>query len=86
MSTITVDDAEEILFDPATRIQDVSQHRWYVKQLVVYERDGELRGFYHLNPATELQEDMDVFEADPVPTFPVKAREVTTIVYEAAGS
>lgn len=60
----------------------MSKHRWYTKQLIVFKRDGALLGFYYLEPASELQEDQNRFEADPVPVFSVTRREVTTTVYE----
>ena len=81
---INAEEAEEIaLFDHVAR-QDVEEHRWYTKQLVVFELDGRLMGFYYLDPATEMQEDQDRFEAEPVPIFPVAGREVTTTVYGPA--
>jgi hypothetical protein len=64
-------------------VRVVSEHRWYAKQLIAFRRnDGELLGFYYLKPASEIQEGQDRFEADPVPTFAVASREVTTTVYE----
>lgn len=83
---IDTDEAEEIAMghDPYVATQDVSEHRWYTRQLVVFSVDGELMGFHYLKPASELQEDQDRFDADPVPVFPVTAREVTTTVYEEA--
>ena len=54
---INAEEAEEIaLFDHVAR-QDVEEHRWYTKQLVVFELDGRLMGFYYLDPATEMQEE-----------------------------
>ena len=83
-ATISADDAMEIVYGDHLSIQDVDEHRWYTKQLVVYA-DGDMgvRGFYYLKPASEIQEDQDRFEADPVPIFPVVGRTVTTTVYEA---
>lgn len=82
---ITVDDAQEIVWDGALAVQIVSKHRWYTKQLVVFEPlPGVKVGFYYLDPASETQEDQDRFEADPVPIFPVIGRQVTTTVYEKA--
>jgi hypothetical protein len=63
-------------------VQDVSEHRWYVKQLVVFELEGVLMGLHYLKPKSELQEGQDTFEATPVPVFPVAGREVKTTVYE----
>lgn len=82
-ATISVDDAEEAVYG-AVAIQDVSQHRWYTRQLVVFVHDGSLMGLHYLRPASELQEDQDRFDADPVPIFPVVAKEVVTTVYEKA--
>lgn len=80
--TISTDDAQEHAWN-AVATQTVSEHRWYTKQLIVARDDaGDLFGFYYLNPASELQEDQDRFESDPVPVFAVVAREVTTTVYD----
>jgi hypothetical protein len=83
MTTITVDEAEDIAWGEHVAVQPVSEHRWYDKQLVVFERDGALMGLHYLKPKTEMQEGQDRFEGDPVPIFPVKAREVVATVYEA---
>jgi hypothetical protein len=48
----------------------------------VYEDGDNLRGFYYLDPATEMQEGQDTYETDPVQTFPVRCSEKTIIVYE----
>lgn len=81
---LTEDEAEDIVFGDNIAIQDVSDHRWYTKQLVVYRNDdGKLRGFYYLDPASELQEDMDRFDEIPVPTFAVEGHNVTTTIYRA---
>lgn len=64
--------------------REVSEHRWYTKELIVIRHNGELYGFYYLKPASEIQEDQDRFEGDPVPTFAVVGREVTTTTYEEA--
>lgn len=84
MKTITQDEAEGIVYGEHVAIQEVSKHRWYTKQLVVFEQDGEPLGFYYLEPASELQEDQDRFEADPVPVFPVAPKTVSTTVYEVS--
>jgi hypothetical protein len=82
--TISTDEANEILWSDSKR-QFVDQHRWYNTFLVVYEDDMKnLMGFYYDEPATEEQEGMDVFHGDPVPVFPVVAKELTTVVYERA--
>lgn len=78
---ISADEAEDIVYGAHVAVQDVSEHRWYTKQLVVFERDG-LKGFYYLKPASELQEDQERFEDEPVPIFAVEGREVTTAIYE----
>jgi hypothetical protein len=81
VATITVDEAEDIVYD-AVAVQKISEHRWYERQLVVFkDDDGALQGFYYLKPASELQEDQDRFESDPVQVFQVSSREVVTIVY-----
>lgn len=82
MSTISEDEAHEILCDSSVARQTISEHRWYTKQLIVYRRDEELMGFYYLDPATEEQEGQDVFESDPIEVFPVIARQVVTTVYK----
>lgn len=85
--TITHDQAEEIVagYDGWIATQDVSKHRWYTKQLVVFSDDEHLSGFYYLDPASEEQEDQDRFEASPVPIFPVESYDVVTTVYRPAG-
>lgn len=86
MSAITQDEAEEIVmgYDGHVTTQDVEEHRWYTTQLVVFERDGATLGFHYLKPASELQEDQDRFESDPVEVFPVVGCLVTRTVYERA--
>lgn len=79
--TISIDEAEDIILDGHLVIQEVSRHRWYTKRLVVFERGGEMRGFYFLDPATEEQEGQDCFEADPVPVYDVVER--ASVTYEA---
>lgn len=79
--TLSEDEALDIVFDGGIAVQDVSEHRWYTRQLVVFEREGETLGFYYLEPASELQEDGDRFESDPVETFPVEAHERTVTEY-----
>lgn len=91
--TLTIDEAEDI-YDGHHKVaeQQVSKHRWYAKVLVVFTPDlgpsddpmGHLRGFYYLDPVSELQEDQDRFESDPVKAFPVRAKQVTKTVYEVA--
>lgn len=82
--SITQDEAESHIYNNIGTTE-VSEHRWYTKQLVVFEdADGALMGFYWLKPKTEMQEGMDEYEADPVPIYPVTAKEVTTTVYEVA--
>jgi hypothetical protein len=82
---ISVDEAENYVWGPHVAIQDVSEHRWYTKQLVVFEAmDAALWGFYYFDPATELQEDAERFEDDPVPIFPVVAKSATITIYEVA--
>lgn len=86
IATIDQELAEEIVFGYKGYVdtEDVSDHRWYTKQLVVYKIDDQLLGFYYLKPKSELQEDQDRFESDPVPVFPVVAREIKTTMYEPA--
>ena len=87
MSPISADEAEDILYDGNRLVakQEISEHRWYTKELIVFKGDGDILGFYYLNPATELQEDQDRFESDPVEIFPVTSREVKTVVYAPKG-
>lgn len=87
MTTISVEDAEDVLDskDGVVACQNVSDHRWYTRQPIVFRAptgNRELFGFYYLKPATEEQEDQDRFEADPVPVFRVVGRDVVTTVYE----
>lgn len=61
--------------------QHISKRCWYTRHLIVFEYAGDRLGFYYDEPATEEQEGQDSFDADPVPTFLVTAREITTTVY-----
>lgn len=87
---MTPDEADSIRWGECARVatQEVSQHRWYTKRLVVFlSPECELRAFYHLDPATEDQEGQDEYELDAagnVPTFPVVGKEVVTTIYEPA--
>jgi hypothetical protein len=85
-TSIKTEDAEDYVYGGHVAIQEVSQHRWYTKRLVVIDTVAGLAGFYYFEPATEDQEGQDLFEADPVPVFPVVAREITTTIYESEDS
>jgi len=92
--TIDPDLAHEISlgYDGFVAQQHVSDHRWFTRQLIVFDpreaqlegefSDDALYGFFYDEPATELQEGQDVFEDEPVPVYPVKAREITVTKYE----
>lgn len=81
--TITIDEADDIVIcETYLAKQFVSDHRWYTTYLIAFELDdGDLMGFYYMDPASELQEDQDRYENDPVPIFPVAGDKVITIVY-----
>lgn len=57
------------------------KHRWYTDVLVVFKEGDDLYGFHYYEPASEIQEDQERFEDEPVPVYPVVAREVTTTEY-----
>jgi len=78
--TLSTDDAMECVYND-NPMQKISKHRWYTRYLVVFQHETGLRGFYYDEPATEEQEGQEVFEADPVPTFPVKAEQLTITRY-----
>lgn len=80
--TISIDEADDIVWGENLTRQWVSDHRWYTTELVVFSRHGALWGFYYLDPASEMQEDQDRYETDPVSIFPVTAREIVQTVYE----
>jgi hypothetical protein len=80
--TLTTEEAMEFVYDGAVASQLVSKHRWYTRYLIVFSYQQELRGFYYDEPATEEQEGQERFDTDPVETFPVVAKQVTTTVYE----
>lgn len=82
MTTITTDEADEIVWNEAIANQIVSEHRWYTKKLIVYKDGESLRGFYYLDPSTEDQEGQERYDTDPVEVFPVTGHEKTIIVYE----
>jgi hypothetical protein len=81
--TLPVQQAQDMVdLTEYVAMQELERHRWYTRRLVVYNSpSGYLRGFVYLDPASELQEDQDRFEADPVPTFPVHSATMTKIVY-----
>lgn len=81
--TIPTDEAEELIYS-AIATQHVSEHRWYDRELVIFERDGTLWGFHHDRPKTEIQEGMDEYPLvdGRVPIFPVAAKVITATVYE----
>lgn len=81
MGHIEVEEAEELILFDAVAIQPESDHRWYTRELVVYDDDGTLKGFYHDRPKTEEQEGMDEFDSNPVETFLVKEEPVTITKY-----
>lgn len=85
IAVISVDEAEDVLEGVPLAVQTVSEHRWYAKQLVVFEAPDGLRGFYYLNPASELQEDQDRFESDPVRVYRVAGTEVVKTTYAVIG-
>lgn len=82
MLSIDEEMARDLAYGGALAMQEVSQHRWHTTMLVVFEHEDQLMGFYFYEPATEMQEGGDEFEAIPVPIFPVIAREVVTTIYE----
>lgn len=85
MDPITVDEAEDILGAQDGRLvawQEQSKHRWYTRFLMVFRDGGQLYGFHYDDPATEEQEGQDVFEAVPVPVFPVTSKQIVTTIYE----
>lgn len=87
METITVEQAEDILYDDSRlAIQLESEHRWYDKMLVVYRSSNPegLKGFYYLRPKSEIQEGQDRFESDPVQVFSVASEEVTITSYSVS--
>ena len=88
ITELTEDEATDIVYEYGrtnVAVQNVSEHRWYTKQLVVFEDDyGHTLGFYYLDPASELQEDQDRFESVPVKVFPVSGREVTVTVFDVS--
>jgi hypothetical protein len=78
---ISIEEAEDIIWDENVILQEISKHRWYTKHLVVFEKDGQKLGFYYLSPATEMQEGQGHFESDPVEIFPVIGEEHTYTKY-----
>lgn len=63
--------------------EPLDKHRWYMVYRYIFEHEGKLYGVFVNMPATEIQEDMDRFDEDPVEFFEVKAVEKTVVVYEA---
>jgi hypothetical protein len=66
---------------------ELSHHRYYRRHLVVFQQVGGLRGFIYrdfrrLGRSEPRPRQQERFEADPVPIFAVRTREVTTTIYE----
>ncbi len=81
--TLPVEDAEEYLYGGHVAVVDLDKHRWYTLQMVVIEDDdGNLWGFDHMDPATEMQEGGERFYDDPVELYRVKPVTITS--YERA--
>jgi hypothetical protein len=57
------------------------KHRWYTVTRVVFKHEDQLWEIYYNDPATEMQEDMDSFDSDPVEATLVVAYEKTVTDY-----
>lgn len=67
---ISEEEAETIMAGPhGTYTGD--DHRWHTDRYYVFERDGRLFEFLYMEPATEMQDGQDVWEADPIPCYEV---------------
>lgn len=77
---ISVEDAKEIVGDysnTATCVytEEGDRHRWYRDLFTVFKTDSTHFGVYWMDPASELQEDQDLFHSDPVEIYPVESYE-----------
>lgn len=61
---ITVEEAEELLEDPATIQQFDGTGRWTVDYMVIFHRDGQAWAFDYRAPATEHQDGQDRFDTE----------------------
>lgn len=65
--------------------QDISEHRWYMAEWIIFEHEGQLYGADYMDPASESQDGQDRFDADlddNIDVFPVKAATKTITIYE----
>lgn len=66
--------------------EPMDKHRWYTVVRVVFKHEDQLWEIFYNDPATEMQEDMDRFDIDPVRATLVEAFEKTVTDYRAVAS
>lgn len=59
----------------------VRKARWYTEHRAVFQHDGQLWAVTYRDPATEMQEDVDLYASDPVTAILMKPYEVTVTKY-----
>ena len=80
----TDEDGPEDLFFVEDEIVDTG--RWSIYHFIVFKNEDQFYGFDYEEPATEYQ-DIGIeerFDANPVPVYPLVAREVVKTVYDRA--
>ena len=79
---ITTEEAEGILWDGSSLAKEEgNKHRWYTNRHIIFEKNGKFYEFIYMQPASELQEDQDIFEASPVPCYRVEAKQIIKTIY-----
>jgi hypothetical protein len=63
--------------------EPMDKHRWYTVVRVVFKHEDQLWEIFYNDPATEMQEDMDHFDIEPVMATLVEAFEKTVVDYRA---
>jgi hypothetical protein len=66
---------------PVVSTEEWSQHRWYTVRRVIFKHEEQLWEIFYNDPATEMQEGMDMFDEDPVTAHLMEPFEVTVTQY-----
>lgn len=64
--------------------EDVEEARWGTRRIVVFEHDSKVWAVQFYDPATEMQEGMDIWEEDPVVATEMRPEQVTVTRWVAA--
>lgn len=66
--------------------EEWDKRRWYIVRRVVFEFEGNLWEIFYNEPSTEIQEDQDLFDEDPVTAYQVAPVQVSVTHYRRIGS